>query len=484
MESNYNNRDFEQFVKQNADQYRMFPSDKVWVGIDKALHTRRRWYGWGLAFLLLLTGAGVALVMLTTPGNKQTQPVYTATTGSSPLTSANQQVATKEPVSLSKPTTDIAVSHPLNFDNKYQKEAPAINTSNDKNSEYPVANQQQGVVILVPVADASGEPVKTPEVITNNRNRKDPPYINNPLANLSNTPITPKQNELATEQPLPAIDKKADEKTSELNTSTEFTEYPLTIESVVNSFKKSKLSRKVTYQVYIAPTVSYRKLSENKGFLQSAASAGSIPAFAAYNDVRNVVVHKPDIGLELGFAAKYPVTKTIQVRAGLQFNVSRYDIKAYSYPGEIATIALDAGSNSSISRETTYRTRSGNKANWLQNLYYSASLPVGVEVKLVPGKRSTNYFGIAATIQPTYIISDRTYLLSTDFKNYVKVPSLTRNWNMNTSFEAFMNYGTGKTKWQIGPQIRYQIRSSFENKYPVKENLFDFGLKVGITLNQ
>lgn len=196
------------------------------------------------------------------------------------------------------------------------------------------------------------------------------------------------------------------------------------------------------------------------------------------------MVHKPDIGLEAGFAAKYPLTKAIQVKAGLQFNVSRYDIKAYTYPGEIATIALDAGSNSSISRETTYRTRSGNKANWLQNLYYSASLPVGVEVKIVPGRNNANYFGIAATIQPTYIISDRTYLLSTDFKNYVKVPSLTRNWNMNTSFEAFMSYGTGKTKWQIGPQIRYQIWSSFENKYPVKENLFDFGLKVGITLNQ
>ena len=47
MENN-NNRDFEQFVKQNADQYRMFPSEKVWNGIHNSLHTRRRWYGFGL----------------------------------------------------------------------------------------------------------------------------------------------------------------------------------------------------------------------------------------------------------------------------------------------------------------------------------------------------------------------------------------------------------------------------------------------------
>ncbi|MBN8676370.1 MAG: hypothetical protein J0L56_19745 [Chitinophagales bacterium] len=479
MESNYNNRDFEQFVKQNADQYRMFPSDKVWVGIDKALHTRRRWYGWGLAFLLVLTGAGVALVMLTTPANKQTQPVSTTLTGNSTLT-AHKQTEFKEPVSLSNPTSDIAISHPLNFDNKPQKEFQTFKPNNN-NTATLVADQS--TVAAIPVADAPAESHKTIQVLQDNKNRKDL-YINNSASSLSHTPVPSKQKEVATESTLSPAVEKTDEKNIVLIKPDDDAEYPLTIESVINSFKRTKPSRKISYQVYLTPTISYRKLSENKGFLQSAASAGNIPAFAAYNDVRNVVVHKPDIGLELGFTARYPLTKAIQVKAGLQFNVSRYDIKAYSYPGEIATIALDAGSNSSISRETTYRTRSGNKANWLQNLYYSASLPVGVEMKLIPGKNNSNYFGIAATIQPTYIISDRTYLLSTDFKNYVKVPSLTRNWNMNTSFEAFMSYGTGKTKWQVGPQIRYQIRSSFENKYPVKENLFDFGLKIGVTLNQ
>src|SRR6185436_8086558 len=68
-ENSFNNRDFERFVKQNADQYRMFPSDKVWKGVHNALHTRRRWYGIGLALLLLTTSA-VTLVMLY-PGDKK-----------------------------------------------------------------------------------------------------------------------------------------------------------------------------------------------------------------------------------------------------------------------------------------------------------------------------------------------------------------------------------------------------------------------------
>src|SRR5438045_7612164 len=63
MENDFNNKDFEQFVKQNADQYRMFPSEKVWKNIHHALHTRRRWYGVGLTALLLTAGI-VTWVML------------------------------------------------------------------------------------------------------------------------------------------------------------------------------------------------------------------------------------------------------------------------------------------------------------------------------------------------------------------------------------------------------------------------------------
>ena len=70
MESNFDNNDFERFLKQNADQYRMFPSENVWEGIHNSLHTRRRWHGLWLALLLLTTGA-VTWIMLTTPGSKK-----------------------------------------------------------------------------------------------------------------------------------------------------------------------------------------------------------------------------------------------------------------------------------------------------------------------------------------------------------------------------------------------------------------------------
>ena len=71
MESNFNNKDFEQFVKQNADQYRMFPSEKVWNGIHNTLHARRRWYSIGLTLLVLSTVAVTWVMLLSPAGKKQ-----------------------------------------------------------------------------------------------------------------------------------------------------------------------------------------------------------------------------------------------------------------------------------------------------------------------------------------------------------------------------------------------------------------------------
>jgi len=65
MERNFNN-EFERFLKENADQYRMYPSAKVWSGVYNALHTRRKWFGLGIA-LLLLTGSLVTVLVTRSP---------------------------------------------------------------------------------------------------------------------------------------------------------------------------------------------------------------------------------------------------------------------------------------------------------------------------------------------------------------------------------------------------------------------------------
>ena len=63
MERQFNNGDFEKLLRDNANQYRMYPSEKVWKGIDSALHTRRRWYGLTAVIMFLLTGSIVSIII-------------------------------------------------------------------------------------------------------------------------------------------------------------------------------------------------------------------------------------------------------------------------------------------------------------------------------------------------------------------------------------------------------------------------------------
>ena len=233
---------------------------------------------------------------------------------------------------------------------------------------------------------------------------------------------------------------------------------PLTIESVFNRYQPR--TGKLGLQVYFTPTFSYRKLHDN--------------------NINNVVTHKPDFGFEIGLRAKYPIARNLKVIGGLQFNVNRYDIKTFNSVPQYATIRLNSGRDS-VSAATSYNNFGGYRSNWLENFFFQISAPVGIELRIKGNNRTQ--FGIATTLQPTYVLGDRAYLLSSDYKNYAEVPRLISRWNMNTSLETFVAYGTGRLKWQVGPQVRYQVFSTYDRKYPVKENLFDFGLKVGISLN-
>jgi hypothetical protein len=474
MESNFNNREFEQHIKLNADQYRMIPSEKVWKGINSTLHTRRRWYGFGLAFLLLLTAVSVTWVMLSYPASKKQQ-----------LTS----IDTKSPVQTqpgqehkSAKTVSNDVSDLLSF-NKFSKQNDVSLT--DEIAGDPINDNNEADLTFFQLAD---DRTSDPDLVL--ETEKFPGSISGKKEEII-SPVTRAISGISGLVDIAVQPKEVKENRSvRLLSDTKLPGnnsifYPLTIESVVNAYHKNKISRRLTWQLYLTPTVSYRKWSVNKSYHGPASpfSTASYP-FSSSRDVNSEVVHKPDMGLELGLSTKYPITRNLKLTAGLQFNINRYDIKAFAYSGEQATINLNGGNgNNSLTAWTYYRNYNGYKSDWLKNFYFSVSAPVGAELRLF-GNDKTN-FGIGSALQPTYILKDRAFLISSDYKNYVEMPRLIRHLNLNTSFEAFVSYlsRNGKSRWQIGPQVRYQVLSSFQNTYPVKENLFDFGLKVGITFN-
>ena len=449
MKRDFTEENFEDFLRRSADGLRMKAPDKVWQNLSKELSKKRRRFSFGLSALLLMSSAfGYAIISnfpkselaTTAPSHKNNETQVTGETNS------NNNISTK-----TNSTT------------------PVIQLE-DRSVEKSAVNDLKTKARIIPfrsVAPAS------------------PVVDNNTLATSGNVePITKKeftptivdsytefeQNEIAKKtNSSPAAEKKTNE-------------LPLTIESVINSFRSKNVKKKFESQLYFTPTISYRKLSENKSYLRSFQN--SLPANfpAMYSSVNNSVTHKPDIGFEVGYTGKFLVSNKLKIRTGLQFNVNRYDVKAFSSPLSVATIALNNGNSvQSVNTLSGYSNVQGYKSNWLQNLSFQLSAPIGAE--FIVSKNADMAFGFGATFQPTYILGDRAYLITTDYKNYTQVPWLIRRWNVNTAFEAFVNLQSGTTQWQVGPQVRYQLLSSFVSKYPVKENLFDFGLKVGVTLN-
>jgi hypothetical protein len=242
-----------------------------------------------------------------------------------------------------------------------------------------------------------------------------------------------------------------------------------------------RIGRKTSLQLYLAPSVSYRRLvgqATRSGNL--APSGNAIWAnFGAPTDVNDAVTHKPGVGLEGGAALVYPIGRALRLKAGLQLNFTNYDIEAYSYSPEIAPLSANSnGSRPAIQTVAYFRNANGFSRTWLRNSHFMASIPLGVEYTIAGNRKVA--LTLASTIQPTYMLRNEAYLISTNLKNYAEEPTLYRNWNVNAGAEAFLSVNTGSYRWVMGPQVRYQLMSSYKNDYPIAEHLVDFGFKVGI----
>ncbi|MES2882982.1 MAG: hypothetical protein V4676_12605 [Bacteroidota bacterium] len=464
MKRDFTNENFESFLRRQTEGLRLRPDDKIWKGISKELNKGRRRFGFGIAAFLI---AACTFGYFTIDGNSPRSNTSSKNT-------ASKNSALKSTV----PTNTAANTNRQNVNGEEQPGNEAQTNYNiDLLSSLSVADsdapRQKTVATTVATNSVANASINSLQVVSRNFDLAGEPSSSAETI-FTSTII---DNDLA-----PGVEKTTE---GSVPTATE-KKLPQSIESVVNIYKGGNVKRKASVEWYFTPTVSYRKLTENKSFIraQQGSTSPSIVAPSLF-DVNNVVTHKPGMGMEMGFAVKYPIGKNLKLRGGLQFNVTRYEIRAFKSTSELATIMLNtrnSGGVDSISRVSRLSNEGSSEPNWLQNLYLQISAPIGAEFTIAGNKKVQ--FGVATTIQPTYVLGNRAYVISANYKNYAEVPELTRRWNMNTSLETYVAYSTGRLNWQVGPQVRYQLLSSFVAKYPVKENLFDYGLRVGISINK
>jgi len=476
MESNFYNDDLEELIKQKADQYKLYPSDKVWKRIYSSLHTGRKWFVAVMALLItgILFFAGKELLSPNTNIADIKKPVDNLTLKDQPSesekTESEKDNANKLPI-----TPDFSTLNPEN--NSTQK---------TKNSDSKLIPDNS---IIIP--DIFGYDNSNDNPITENNILSIVPGKINPE-------ITSRNNSLVIENyPFPEnsnlVKISGDAITHPLTTEAESNEISANQEmNKINwlqenaSFGLAKITKKSRFQLqeYLSPTASFRTLSGGGNYNIPKSSVQNIPiALTHLGNPNDYVDHKPGAGFEVGASMVYRLTRNISLKTGLQFNYSRYTIEAYSsFNAQQATITLNAVygyTPNAITALTNVQNFGGNSTQTLQNEYFDLSAPVGIEVKVLGNEKLQ--FSVAATLEPTYLLNRNSYLLATDYSNYIKDPTLFRRWNFNGGIEAFASYKLGKLRLQLGPQFRYQLLSTFIGAYPIKENLKEYGLKIGLT---
>jgi hypothetical protein len=236
-------------------------------------------------------------------------------------------------------------------------------------------------------------------------------------------------------------------------------------------------------QLTLAPTVNYRSLSGGD-FGGNKETLGGPTALVHQGSPQDWVDHSPAVGFEFGGNVLYRVTRNLTIKGGLQFNYSRYKIVAYASKPQQTTITLNTPYGysmymDSITAMSTASNFGGKTQETLYNDYYELSAPIGFELRVLGNERLQ--FNVGGTVQPSYLLNTNSYMLTADYTNYTRYPSLFRRWNISGAVEAFLSYQTGPIRWQVGPEFRYQFLSTYNGSYPINENLKGYGIKIGIT---
>ena len=462
MDNDFYMNDFERLLRDKTEEFKMYPSESVWTNIFNKLHPGRRWGIIGGSVLLLLFTASV-LVLRTNNNTTAKKEANHDKSGQSELLENKPQHS--EGINTTNPNQS-GNNRSTSLNNTAADNISLNNSNNFRLNNSLSIIPSYNTIVVDNINNNSGITVVDAKNDYNNITTVNLPEESN---NYSFADYSPDLS-----YAVPEIHTKAPA-LSGLNVYVNANSYN-------KSIKKEALKKasRFEWQLYFAPSASYRALYNDDN------SANLAYAYNNYipGDIDKAVNHTPALGFELGNAVLYSLSKTIKLKAGLQFNYSRYNIKAYStsYP-ELTTIRLrgDFNQPQELRVVSSYKNYGAfYQATTIGSQNVAVSVPFGVDVKMAGNNKISWY--LAGSFQPTYILNNKAYLITNDLKNYVQNSELFRRFTMNTGVETFLRFERNNgVALQIGPQIRYQINSSYTTKYPISEHLIEYGLKVGLT---
>ena len=293
MDRNFYDNDFEEFLKQKSDQYKMYPSDRVWNNVYSSLHGRKKW--WALGFSLFFIGMGLLVgrhVLMADYNRIVTQ------LNREPLTLRSTAASSKYFPAISNNThhAHLATSAVKSASTIQQVSAVTIadgltGTTTPRSSS--ITASIPGTKTPQPTAATAAE---TDLVIENNvldEGREGLAQKEAAAVPLSLTQLA------ATEQTAAKLKQNKQAVPAAINNA------PV---SHHNEIAAGLLKPSRWYlQVYASPTVSYRRLSN---YDQQAVN--HVPVSTTYaGDVNKYVNHRPAPGFELGTNLQYKLSDNL-----------------------------------------------------------------------------------------------------------------------------------------------------------------------------
>ncbi|RNI36182.1 hypothetical protein EFY79_10875 [Hanamia caeni] len=506
MERRFDMSDFEQSLKDHADQFRMVPSKRVWNGIYNNLHPGSKWPSITIAILFLFTLITISKLnnsptqfrnvednpansdaknIIIAQADKPQQPTISqkAITGSQ-ISENSENISADLAEKTGKPEHKMAVvmpslveslaiekivekntggQSPVGIVNATVKENQAVSKENIENTE-AVASLSVASEEAIP-----GEALSQSDELRNSlytQYIKNNDFIENGflLPDFSDEAITIPGDIL---QSL-ILNNKTHGIPAENNFATN---------KAINPLKKGRKNNKPEWTFYITPTISTASFG-NKSVDPSVTNSSQVTLSnrGAFKLLRN-----SRFGIETGTEMTVKIDKNLKFVTGFNLGYSGYKILSNLVHPTFTTLMLRDNNGGTYSKN--FLTHYGNGQSpghvTLNNYKIQASIPLGVQFNVWGNEKIK--IDLTSLLEPSVVIKDDAYLVSSDGRYYVNDPSLVRKTNLDGHFGSYITFIGKKVKWHLGPDFRYQLFSSYKNIYPAKEHLIDYGIRIGLS---
>ncbi|MBS1743194.1 MAG: hypothetical protein JST81_09175 [Bacteroidetes bacterium] len=493
MEKNFYNNDFEQFLKETVDDFRMYPSKRVWNSLYNNLHPGRKWPSLPVCLLLLSSVIFIGIahkneITGSTVVNNKISPATVQANNqqlTAQLTTVNKNNPVSEQAAINRPETMIPVRSINTAGRQQHNRVPAqsVNLTNKSNSIV------RGDIENVAITNESDYSSLQGTVVADGRRT----YSKAISAVAETEPASEKTDRLNADD---AVIAAADESNASLRIIQK--ELPRIVLPAIGNIHAEKewiddyafnnqppapLKTKLQYQFYITPSIGYRTLKQTASYITPARMS----LVTAEPDGPNALQQSAGFNFEMGYGYVYSKTKNLKLKGAVQLNYTSYKIYAHKLGhSTISSIVEQEGYSANSVTVSQHSTSLANLASGNDKKYNSStvqlSIPLGADLKFA-GRHNLQWF-VGATVQPTYVLFGNAYLPSADSKNYVYDSKFLRKWNVNAAVEAFVSYRTKSgVILNAGPQFRYQFLSSYKSKYAYNEKLYNVGLKIGMIRN-